>query len=139
MIMINRTSRTHIQTKTAKAEASMENFKKLQLSLILRVAVQILKILQIPAVICRILQIPPGSAYSKPKFLSKKLAKVYSQKILQFREVLPNVIFEERLNGKSSEIAVEFNPSAGRANKSNPPNSSVNLPDSPHPTRSLKS
>jgi hypothetical protein len=55
--------------------ALMANFKKLQLSLILRVAGTIWEILQITAVICRILQIPPGSANSKPKFLSKKLAK----------------------------------------------------------------
>ena len=61
----------------------MANFQKLQLSLILRVAGQIWEILQISAVICRILQIPPGSANSKSKFLSKKLAKVCSQKILQ--------------------------------------------------------
>ena len=61
----------------------MANFQKLQLSLILRVAGQIWQILQISAVICRILQIPPGSANSKSKFLSKKLAKVCSQKILQ--------------------------------------------------------
>ena len=59
--------------------------KKLQLSLILRVAGKIWQILQITAVICRILQIPPGSANCKPKFLSKKLAKVCSQKILQSR------------------------------------------------------
>ena len=53
---------------------------QLQFSLILRVAGYIWQILQISAVICRILQIPPGSANSKPKFLSKKLAKVCSQK-----------------------------------------------------------
>jgi hypothetical protein len=58
---------------------------QLQFSLILRVAGQIWQILQITAVICRILQIPPGSANSKPKFLSKKLAKFWSQKILQSR------------------------------------------------------
>ena len=63
----------------------MANFQKLQLSLILRVAWQILQILHISAVICRILQISPGSANSKPKFHSKKLAKVCSQKILQSR------------------------------------------------------
>jgi hypothetical protein len=62
----------------------MANFQKLQLSLILRVAGQIWQILQISAVICRILQIPPNSANSKLKFLSKKLAKVCFQKILQF-------------------------------------------------------
>jgi hypothetical protein len=55
--------------------ALMANFKKLQLSLILRVAGQIWQILQITAVICRILQIPPGPENPKPKFLSKKLAK----------------------------------------------------------------
>ena len=63
----------------------MANFLKLQLSLIYRVPGQIWQILQISAVICRILQIPPGSANSKPKFLSKKLAKAFSQKILQSR------------------------------------------------------
>jgi hypothetical protein len=61
----------------------MANFQKLQLSLILTVAGQIWGILQISAVICRILQIREGSANSKPKFHSKKLAKVCSQKILQ--------------------------------------------------------
>ena len=50
------------------------NFQNLWLSLILRVAGQIWQIRRISAVICRILQIPPGSANSKPKFLSKKLA-----------------------------------------------------------------
>jgi hypothetical protein len=63
----------------------MANFQNLQLSLILRVAWQILQILQISAGICRILQIPPDSENSKPKFLSKKLARVCSQKILQSR------------------------------------------------------
>ena len=63
----------------------MTNFQKLWLSLILRVARHIWQILQISAVICRILRIPPGSANCKPKFLSKKLAKVFSQKILQSR------------------------------------------------------
>ena len=63
----------------------MANFQKLQLSLILRVAGQIWQILQISAVIRRILQIPRGTANSKPKFHSKKLAKVCSQKILQFK------------------------------------------------------
>ena len=65
-------------------KALMANFLKLQLSLILRVARQIWQILQISAVICRILQISPGSANSRPKFHSKKLARVCSQKILQF-------------------------------------------------------
>ena len=63
--------------------ALMANFQKLQSSLIYRVAGQIWQILQIPAVICRILQIPPDPANSKPEFLSKKLTKFCSQKILQ--------------------------------------------------------
>ena len=71
----------------------MANFQKLQLSLILRVAWQIWQILQISAVICRILQIPPGSANSSPKFLSKKLAKVCSQKILQSGVLVVGVFF----------------------------------------------
>ena len=85
MGVINRTPQTHIQTKTAKAEALMAYFQKLQFRLILRVAGQIWQILQISAVICRILQISPGPANSKPKFDSKKLAKICSQKILQSR------------------------------------------------------
>ena len=64
--------------------ALLANFQKLQLSLILGVPRQICQILQISAVICRILQISPGSENSKPKFHSKKLARVCSQKILQF-------------------------------------------------------
>ena len=62
--------------------ALMANSQKLQLSLIMRVAGQIWQILQISAVIRRILQIPRGSANSKPKFHSQKLAKVCSQKFL---------------------------------------------------------
>ena len=53
----------------------MANFKKLQLSLILRVAGQIWQILQISAVICRILQIPRGFANSKPNIQKKNLQK----------------------------------------------------------------
>ena len=68
--------------------ALMANFQKPQLSLILRVAWQILQILQISGVICRILQIPRGSTNCPPKFLSKKLARVCSQKILQFFPVI---------------------------------------------------
>ena len=55
-----------------------------------------------------------------------------------FPPSLPYVIFEERLNGKFSEIAVEFNLSGGRANLSNPTNFSDNLPDSPNSTRFRK-
>jgi hypothetical protein len=66
----------------------MANFQKLQLSLILKVARQIWQILQISAIICRILQISPGSANSKPKFYSKKLAKVCSENILQSVPIL---------------------------------------------------
>ena len=72
---------------------------QLQFRLILRVAGQIWQILQISAVICRILQIPPGSANSNPKFLSKKLAKVCSQKILQsiplppLHPLFPSLVF----------------------------------------------
>ena len=85
----------------------MANFQKLQLSLILRVAVQICQILQIPAVICRILQIPPNSANSALKFLSKKPAKISSQKILQFTpKGIPNISAKKDLlspgQGKSS-------------------------------------
>ena len=69
----------------------MANFQKLQLSLILRVALQILQILQIPSVICRILQIPRGTLNCKPKFFSKKLAKFFSQKILQSKAADPSV------------------------------------------------
>ena len=77
----------------------MANFQKLQMSLILRVSGQIWRYLQISAVICRILQIPPGSANSKPKFLSKKLAKVCSQKILESTSELDsknlwNILFQ---------------------------------------------
>jgi hypothetical protein len=72
------------QAKYPKKKLAKVCSKKLQLSLILRVAGQIWQIPQIPAVICRILQISPDPANSKPKFHSKKLAKVCSQK-LQFR------------------------------------------------------
>jgi hypothetical protein len=51
---------------------------------------------------------------------------------------LPYVIFEERLNGKFSEIAVEFNLSDTGANLSNPTNFSGNSPDSPDSTRFRK-
>ena len=61
---------------------------QLQFSLILRFAGQIWQILQISALICRILRIPPNSANSQLKFLSKKLAKVCSQKILQSRTLV---------------------------------------------------
>ena len=62
--------------------ALMANFKKLQLSLILRVAGQIWQILQITAVICRILQIPPGSVNSKPNIQKKKTCKSLLEKNL---------------------------------------------------------
>jgi hypothetical protein len=52
--------------------------------------------------------------------------------------VLPYLIFEERLNAKFSEIAVEFNLSGTRANLANPTNFSGNLPDSPDSTRFRK-
>ena len=71
----------------------MANFQNFWLSLILRVARKIWKILQISAVIFRILQIPRGTANCKPKFLSKKLAKVCSQKILQSSSVVTNCHF----------------------------------------------
>jgi hypothetical protein len=51
---------------------------------------------------------------------------------------LPYVIFEERLNGKFSEIADEFNFEGVRANLAIPPNFSGNLPDSPDSTRFRK-
>ena len=50
----------------------------------------------------------------------------------------PNVIFEERLNGKFSENAVEFNFEGGPANLANPTNFSGNSPDSPDSTRECK-
>ena len=53
-------------------------------------------------------------------------------------EVLDYVIFEERLNGKFSEIAVEFYFEGSRANLENPENFSGNLPDSPDSTRFRK-
>jgi hypothetical protein len=52
--------------------------------------------------------------------------------------ILPNVIFEERLNGKFSEIAVGFNFEGGWANLANPTNFSGTLPDSPDSTRFRK-
>jgi hypothetical protein len=52
--------------------------------------------------------------------------------------VLPNVIFEERLNGKFLEIAVEFNFEGGRENLANPTNFSGNFPDSSDFTRFRK-
>jgi hypothetical protein len=66
--------------------ALFANFQKLQLSLILTVAGQIWQILQISAVICRILHIPPDPANSKPKFLSKKLAKVLPLHFMSVRK-----------------------------------------------------
>jgi hypothetical protein len=51
--------------------------------------------------------------------------------MLPFKVRVPHVIFEERLNGKFSEIAVEFNFEEGRENLANPTNFSGNLPDSP--------
>ena len=52
--------------------------------------------------------------------------------------MVTNVIFEERLNGKFSEIAVEFNFEGGRDNLANPTNYSGNLTDSPDSTRFRK-
>ena len=66
--------------------ALMANFQKLQLSLIYRLPGQIWQILQISAVICRILHIPPDPANSKPKFLSKKLAKVLPLHFMSVRK-----------------------------------------------------
>ena len=71
-------------------------------------------------------------------FILPKKTKACSRKILPFTWVGPNVIFEERLNGKFSEIAVEFNFEGGRANLANPTNFSGYLPDSPDSTRSRK-
>ena len=66
-------------------ERLIGEFTELLLGLILRVARKIWEIWRISAGISRILQILPGSANSKLKFHSKKLARVCSQKILQFK------------------------------------------------------
>ena len=51
---------------------------------------------------------------------------------------VPNVIFEERLNGEFSEIVVEFNSESGRENLAKATNFSGNLPDSLDSTRFRK-
>ena len=63
---------------------------------------------------------------------------VRSSSNLSKRRALPNVIFEERLNGKFSEFVVEFNFEGGRTNLANHTNFSGNLPDSPDSTRDCK-
>jgi hypothetical protein len=55
-----------------------------------------------------------------------------------WRRLVNYVIFEERLNGKFSEISVEFNFEGDQANLTNPTNFSSNLPDSPDSTRFRK-
>ena len=72
----------------------------------------------------------------------KSQATILNQRITVYfvrqRWGLPNVIFEERLNGKFSEIAVEFNFEGGRANFANPTNFTGDLPDSPDYARFRK-
>ena len=51
---------------------------------------------------------------------------------------VPYVIFEEGVNGKFSEIVVEFNFEGGPANLANPENFCGHLPDSPDFTRFSK-
>jgi hypothetical protein len=100
--------------------------------------------------ICRFLRIYKILQILSQHFILPKKTKASSQKILPFssgdkawffgvRVRAPNVIFEERLNVKFSEIAVEFNFEGGLANSANPTNYSGNLPDSPDSTRFRKS
>ena len=69
-------------------------------------------------------------------FILPKKPQACSQIILPFTlesnpcPWVPNVIFSERLNGKFSKTAVEFNSSGSLANPTNPTNFRGNLPDS---------